>query len=157
MRIPCLAVICVLAAGHAQAQSALPNSHMTPGSLNPAVTQGNINQTVCRPGWTKTIRPSSDWTSRIKRQQLKALGWPDQNPRHYEEDHRVPLSAGGAPKDARNLFPEPKFRVDGWTAADKDNLEKKLLDLLCSRRITLVEDRAAFLGDWTDAYKRYVH
>jgi len=35
----------------------LPNSHVTPGALNPSVTQANIHSTICVRGYTKTIRP----------------------------------------------------------------------------------------------------
>ena len=35
--------------------SDLPDSSLTPGAINPEVTQGNIQQTVCVKGFTKTI------------------------------------------------------------------------------------------------------
>ena len=32
------------------------NSMLTPGATNPAVTQSNVATTICRPGYTKTVR-----------------------------------------------------------------------------------------------------
>ncbi len=34
-------------------------------------------------------------------------GYADRNPAHYQEDHLVPLELGGAPRDPRNLWPQP--------------------------------------------------
>src|SRR5947209_3021171 len=39
-----------------------PDARCTPGVLNPAVTQETIGQTICRSGWTSTVRPSTSVT-----------------------------------------------------------------------------------------------
>lgn len=52
-------------------------------------------------------RPSASYTTALKVLQLEDLGYADQNPTHYQEDHLVSLSLGGAPKDPRNLWPQP--------------------------------------------------
>src|SRR5689334_25445356 len=39
---------------------------LTPGVLNPAVVQSNIASTICRHGWTKTIRPPVAYTNALK-------------------------------------------------------------------------------------------
>ena len=39
---------------------------LTPGALNPDVTQVNIHSTICVPGWTATIRPPPDYTDALK-------------------------------------------------------------------------------------------
>ena len=41
------------------ALSGLPNAALTPGALNPAVTPDDLYSTICRRGWTRTIRPRS--------------------------------------------------------------------------------------------------
>ena len=46
----------------------------TPGVLNPAVTQSTIKRTVCRTGWTSTIRPPTSYTDPLKLQELRAYG-----------------------------------------------------------------------------------
>src|SRR5437870_4650432 len=34
-----------------------PDPRCTPGAVNPAVTQASIGSTICRGGWTSTVRP----------------------------------------------------------------------------------------------------
>ena len=53
----------------------------------PAVTEATIGATICRPGWTRSIRPPRGYTSAMKRRQLRALGYADRRMAHYEEDH----------------------------------------------------------------------
>ena len=131
----------------------LPQRQLTPGAINPQVTQDNIHQTVCVKGWTKTVRPPAYFTNKLKRQQIALYGYADTDPRDYEEDHLIPLSAGGAPRDPRNLWPEP--RKSQWNAAIKDRLEFAMFKALCNGEITLEEDRRAFAGNWIEAYHRY--
>jgi hypothetical protein len=38
------------------------------------VTQSTIKQTICKSGWTSTIRPPTSYTNRIKAKELKAYG-----------------------------------------------------------------------------------
>jgi len=59
----------------------------------------------------------------------------DQNPRHYEEDHLIPLEIGGNPTDVRNLWPEP--RNSEHSAGEKDKLENRLHELVCAQRLIL--------------------
>lgn len=46
--------------------SGLPDRHCTPGAVNPAVTQKNIHSTICKKGWTATIRPRESYTEALK-------------------------------------------------------------------------------------------
>jgi hypothetical protein len=39
---------------------------LTPGVLNPAVTQATIRGTICRPGWTRIVRPPVSYTNPLK-------------------------------------------------------------------------------------------
>jgi hypothetical protein len=55
-----------LAAGPALAQSALPNPSLTPGAINPVVTQAAIGDTICVPDWTRTARPPERYTEELK-------------------------------------------------------------------------------------------
>jgi hypothetical protein len=137
----------------ATAQTYLPDRHHTPGALNPEVTQEKLHGTVCSRGYTKTIRPPKQYTSRLKKKQLHELGLSGRM-RDYEEDHLVPLCAGGAPHDARNLWPQP--RNGEWGAAAKDQLEESVCRQLCRGDISLKDAQAIFLEpDWTVAYRRY--
>jgi len=47
-----------------------PDDRATPGAITPAVTQSNIDETICHRGWTSTIRPPEKYTYRLKRAQL---------------------------------------------------------------------------------------
>lgn len=146
----------LLLAGSVWAQSALPNPTLTPGAVNPMVTQDNVGQTICRPGWTRTVRPPARYTSALKRRQIRQYGYPDRRLRLYEEDHLIPLSLGGAPTDPRNLWPEPRQSADGWDADRKDELEAVLPQLICARKLGLQDAQQAIATNWIDAYRRYV-
>jgi hypothetical protein len=52
----------------------LPDSDSTPGAIDPAVTQANIHQTIYVPGYSRTLRPPSWYTSKLKHRQLSAEG-----------------------------------------------------------------------------------
>jgi hypothetical protein len=134
--------------------SDLPDSSLTPGAINPEVTQENIHQTVCVKGYTKTIRPPAHYTNKLEKQQLKQYGYADRNPKHYEEDHLIALSIGGAPDDPRNLWPEP--RNSEWNAKKKDQLEFVLYKMVCRQEISLAEAQHEMATNWIEAWKHYV-
>src|SRR5438093_1328924 len=83
-----------------------PKYATTPGTTNPDVHQDNINDTICKSGWTATVRPSSSYTNKLKKTQLAELKWKDKNPSHYEQDHFISLELGGHPRDPKTLWPE---------------------------------------------------
>jgi len=116
---------------------ALPLESITPGALNASVRQRTIRRTICRAGWTATIRPSSTYTSALKRKQMPLYGETGL-PSAYEEDHLIPLELGGAPRDPRNLWPEPRAQSDR-----SDPLETRLKRRVCAQTITLAAARAA--------------
>jgi hypothetical protein len=105
----------------------------TPGVLNPDVTQANIRSTICRRGWTTTIRPPTDYTNDLKRKQMRQYGEIG-SLSDYQEDHLISLELGGDPTDPRNLWPEPYPR-----AAEVDKTENELNAEVCSGRLTLAE------------------
>jgi hypothetical protein len=119
-------------------------------ALNPDVTQATIATTICVSGWTATVRPPSSYTSSLKVQQLAAYGYADQNPRDYEEDHRVPLELGGAPNDTSNLSPEL-----GASPNPKDSAENSARSEVCAGRVTLRQEQVAFIAVWLAPYPGY--
>ncbi len=135
--------------------SDLPNPSLTPGTIDPSITQENIQSTVCVKGYTKTVRPPASYTNKLKKRQMRQYGYADTNPKHYEEDHLIPLSIGGNPQDPRNLWPEP--RISEWNAAKKDTLEYTLYRMVCDGEITLKEAQNEVASNWIEAHKRYVH
>ena len=84
----------------------LPDPKITPGALNPKVRQSTIKKTICKSGWTKTIRPPVSYTNALKIKQM-VLYEETGSPSEYEEDHFIPLELGGAPRNPKNLWPEP--------------------------------------------------
>ena len=134
--------------------SDLPNPVLTPGAINPEVTQANLQYTVCVEGYTKTIRPPADFTNNLKRLQISEYGYADRNPKHYDEDHLIALSIGGAPNDPHNLWPEP--RNSKWNARKKDQLEFVLFKMVCDQEISLAEAQHAMATNWIEAWKLYV-
>ena len=135
---------------------ALPNRRLTPGALNPAVTQANIRETICVRGYTKTIRPPEQYTERLKRREIRQYGYTDLRLRDYEEDHLSSLELGGSPTSQRNLWPEPHHVIGGWGSYTKDKLENKLHTLVCRGRVPLAQAQRDIASDWIAAYKRYV-
>ena len=136
--------------------SGLPNRQLTPGAINPAVTQSNIRSTICVSGWTATVRPPVSYTNQLKYDQLHS-GYNldgDLNMKDYEEDHIVPLEVGGNPSSTLNLFPEPrKIKFSSYL---KDQLENRMHQLVCSGQITLKAAQAVFLTNWEKGYSQYV-
>jgi hypothetical protein len=113
--------------------SVLPSPTLTPGSLNPDVTQATIGSTICVRGWTRTIRPPSNFTSALKGAQMATYRLTG-SPSDYQEDHLVSLELGGHPTDPKNLWPQPYPR-----ASEVDQIENELNEKVCSGKLTLAE------------------
>ena len=126
-----------------------------PGKTNPNVTQANIQDTICKSGWTATIRPPASYTTALKIQQLKQYGNQDQAPKDYEEDHFISLELGGDPKDPQNLWPEPYFTPDtSQGARSKDRVENYLNTQVCAGNISLQEAQKEITTDWYQIYAK---
>jgi hypothetical protein len=141
-----LVEIGLLAAAVAVAATALPRCSggakrnvvraswaLTPGVLNPEVTQATIRSTICKSGWTRTVRPPVSYTNALKTKgllQYRLRGPPSA----FQEDHLISLELGGNPADPRNLWPEPYPR-----ASAVDQIENQLNHLVCTGSITLAE------------------
>lgn len=117
--------------------------------LNPQVIQATINQTICVPGWTRTVRPPVTYTDTLKRQQMQQLGLPG-FPSDYEEDHRVPLELGGSPSDPHNLTPEPHT-----SSSAKDSEENLAKAAVCSGQKTLRQAQQDFIDAWLAPWPGY--
>ena len=112
------------------------------------MTQSDIHSTICRRGYTESVRPPESVTEPEKRASMKAYG--DHGPlRDYEYDHLIPLELGGAVNDERNLWPEP-----GASPNPKDALEDRLRSMVCGGELTLAAARHEIARDWVAAYRR---
>lgn len=143
-----LALLVSLSAG----ASDLPDPSRTPGAINLEVNQENIHTTICVKGYTKTIRPPAHFTNKLKKRQIREYGYADTNPKHYEEDHLIALSIGGAPRDPLNLWPAP--RLSEWNAGKKDQLEFLIYKKVCAEEMTLEEAQNAMRTNWIEAWKQ---
>lgn len=136
----------------------LPNPSLTAGAvtpiLNPDVTVATEPQTICKSGWTSTVRPPVTYTEPLKIKQIAEYGYADTNLADYEEDHLVPLELGGSPTDPGNLWPEPR-NTTPWNAGIKDQLENQLKLLVCSGSLDLSTAQLAIATDWVAAYQKY--
>jgi hypothetical protein len=132
--------VTALAVGMAQAQLA-----------DPRVTQDNLQSTICKRGYTRTVRPPVMVTGRIKHRMMQKA-WITDPARNYELDHIIPLEAGGAPNNPKN------FQIQSWhgvcNAHLKDALENLVHEKICSGEMTLAEGQAQFtpVEHWKQAY-----
>lgn len=119
-----------------------PDPRCTPGALNPAVTEADIGRTICRAGWTATVRPPEAITETEKRASMLAYG--DRHPIYdYEYDHFVPLELGGATNARANLWPEP-----GASPNPKDRVEDELNRAVCDHRLSLAQAQEEIVANW---------
>jgi hypothetical protein len=151
---------------------AKPRAALFPGVTNPQVTQANIKTTICKSGWTGTIRPPTSYTNALKKAQQHTLGYETPNPlpkvtsasgktkindltkckEHsanplcWEEDFLISLELGGAPRDPDNLWPEPWFGP--WNAHIKDVFETTLKNMVCDGTLGLTVAQHAIATDW---------
>lgn len=143
-----------------------PNAELTPGALDSRVTQANIKSTICKPGYTKTVRPPVSVTSKIKQQTMAAYGFTD-SPQYYELDHLISLELGGCPACVTNLWPEmwgdskhpirsnqkrPNDSSILPGARQKDQVENYLHDQVCSGAMTLRVAQQQIAADWYRVY-----
>jgi hypothetical protein len=127
----------VITPGPGQPSVILPDKKRTPGALNPKVRQATIKKTICKSGWTTKIRPPVSYTKALKIKQM-VLYEETGSPSQYEEDHFIPLELGGAPKNPKNLWPEPRSQ-----SKLSDPLENKLKRKVCKGLLKLAKARAA--------------
>lgn len=137
-----------LTAGQCHARTAsdgqpLPDPTCTPGAIDPAVTQANIASTICRSGYTKTIRPPASDTGRWK---IRTYVFYDLSTATTGEyDHLVSLELGGA-NATSNLWIEP-----GVIPNPKDKVETRLRNEVCAGQLTLATAQQEIAADWTSA------
>lgn len=151
------ALFCLLASPALACQSVngLPDPDCTPGAIDPHVTQDNIHQTICVPGYSKTVRPPVSVSNAMKRRVMKEYGLPWSDHKQMEGDHFLPIEAGGCPgPDAgcdfhANFWPEPWNGKLGAHA--KDKIENHCHRAICSGKITLRDAQAQLMKDWRTA------
>jgi hypothetical protein len=129
----------------------LPRHEMTPGAIDPRVTQRNIRNTICRRGYTASVRPPLEYTNTMKHRLMRVYGVTG-SIHDYELDHLIPLELGGCPDCQANLWPQPRNVFPG--ASEKDEVEDYLHHQVCSGVLPLAEARREIASDWYAVYKR---
>lgn len=127
-----------------------PDPACTPGATNPGVTPATVNQTICRKGWTSTVRPSASYTDRLERQGIIDYNLRDSSgqlmsTKETEEDHLIPLELGGSPTDPKNLWPEYD---NGHIPNPKDDVENAAKETACAHPDRLPELQQKMATDW---------
>lgn len=117
----------------AQRDATLPPLQ-TPGAVDSTVSQVNIDETICRVGYSRSVRAVYAVTETIKRRLMRSEH-PGERMADYELDHLVPISIGGAPLDGRDLWLHP--RRGQANASDKNILAYVLWRLICEHRVPL--------------------
>src|SRR5690242_8024386 len=157
-------------AGKAGPASLYPDPDRTPGMPNPNITQDNIGRNICSKKWsTKNIRPPSNYTTNLKKKEMKDWGLKGKTG-DYEEDHFISLENGGDPQDPKNLWPEPyNTKVNGKVmgAKQKDLVEGYIHDEICfdvrnhkvnskkykaTKSVTLADGQRILANDWYACY-----
>jgi hypothetical protein len=124
----------------------LPDPDCTPGARNPDVTQSTLDQTICKPNWTDTVRPPTRVTGAEKLASMAA--YDATKPKSsYEYDHLISLQLGGATNDPRNLWPE-----FGPVPNPKDKLETRLKKMVCDRKMRLLTAQRKIAKNWVAAF-----
>lgn len=123
----------------------LPDPQCTPGSTNSAVNDATINTTICKSGWTKTVRPPTSVTNAMKRQSAESYGIASNEKGEY--DHLISLELGGAVDDPRNLWVEV-----GPIPNPKDAVENSLNRAVCGGLIPLTVAQTAIAHQWVTAF-----
>ena len=130
----------------------LPDPNCTPGATNPLVTQANISTTICRSGYTASIRPPASITGREKIANAASYG-NTSSLKIQEMDHLLSLELGGDPNSALNLWVEPASPGHKGNSVNnpKDSVENKLNAAICSGNVSLASAQVAIAKDWTTA------
>ncbi|HEX4486890.1 MAG TPA: hypothetical protein VH088_11515 [Terriglobales bacterium] len=123
-----------------------PNPVLTPGAVRPvSFTE------ICRAGTSDKNRTVP---VALQQQVFQEYGIPNARPEDYEVDYLITPELGGA-DDIKNLWPQP-FGAKNWSAYTKDDLEDRLHEMVCARKIELSTAQRDIASDWIGAYKKYV-
>jgi hypothetical protein len=141
-------------------------------ATNPAVTDANVQQTICNQSWTRNLRPPASLTEQWKRDILAAYHLPG-SLRDYEGDHRMPEAdlggdpgaylQGGSWVMTNQVVTLPSGVAVPANFADespaspnpKDRDETALHDQVCAGRLTLTAAQIQLRDRWLLAFPGY--
>ena len=122
-------------------------------ALNPDVDEDTIDRTICESGYTKSVRPATSYTNRVKKKLMRDAGIDEARIGDYELDHIVPLALGGHPRKLSNLMLQPWEGEHGAKA--KDMLEVRLQSLVCHGKLDLTDAQVCIAQDWEACAVQY--
>ena len=128
----------------------LPDPACTPGAVDPAVTQDNLASTICKSGYTTTVRAPASDTDKTKALSLTQYGQSGASTTEY--DHLISLQLGGT-NAVSNLWPEPNRAGAPGTTNPKDAIETRLNKAVCAHKVTLAAAQKAIATNWVTAEK----
>jgi hypothetical protein len=137
----------------------LPDVHCTRGALNPKVSEATLASTICKSGYTSSIRPPESVTEPEKIANARSYGYTGPLG-EAEYDHLVSLELGGDPNDSRNLWvepPSPGHKASSGVSNPKDAVESQAKSLVCSHRVSLRAMQLAIATNWTTAISVVTH
>lgn len=118
-----------------RASGALPSRSCTPGAVMPSLVKARICAASFRTSRYRHV------TSATRRKVYARYGLHGAHPfPEWEVDHLVPLELGGSNR-LRNLWPEHH-------PGDKDQVENKAHDAVCSGQISLARAQRLMSSDW---------
>jgi hypothetical protein len=132
----------LLALAQPRAPGLYPDAGLTPGHV-----MTTDRATVCRVGYTKTVRS----VSAAERREVFARYGIAEHFGDYEVDHFISLELGGS-NDLANLWPEPYAGDLG--ARKKDVVETSLHRRVCKGALSLAEAVKIITTDWVAEYQR---
>jgi hypothetical protein len=136
----------------------LPDYRCTTGVRDPSITQDNIDETICKPGWIDAVRPTKEESVPVLVESLARYGYTNAAPEDFQLDRLIPVILGGSLWDEGNLFPQPHAGVAGMSETSgseaKDAVDRRLNAEVCSGKITLEDAQHAIVENWLGAEKK---
>jgi 5-methylcytosine-specific restriction endonuclease McrA len=128
----------------------LPDQSLTPGARFDVDTP-----TVCKPGYSKTVRdvPESEKKAVYNSYSVQPHQGYCDCPEGCEVDHLISLEIGGS-NEQTNLWPQPY--CGDWNAHMKDRLENYLHKQMCDGTMTMSDVQQQISTNWITAYNNYI-
>jgi len=123
-----------------------PNATLTPGDARP-ITSAE----ACRV--SSAVVVVKDIPVETQRQVFQAYGINPAQPGEFEVDYLITPDLGGT-ASVRNLWPQPYSAR--WNARQKDQLEERLHEMVCSGRMDVATAQREIAADWIGAYRKFV-
>lgn len=139
-----------------------PDTKLTPGEIDPKVTQESIGKTICTKGYSKTARDVSQLEKIFIFDLYKKAyaDWPECFPKGKQKcqtDHLIGLGIGGS-NDRTNLWPQAECNLKtekGCLGSEqKDVVDTYLNKEVCAGRMKLKDAQDSVRKDWVAIYKR---